>query len=1493
MEYQDFMQLLSSPDFSINRLNIADSYPKPLEWITEDPLYQSWQGMAQSSILELTGPSGCGKAYVASYILHSLHLRNLGSQALFLSFDFSSCGDQRDSERSLVSSLSRQILILKPDLCRSAKHLVRESPLLCKDLWALFQYLLSASAYPRIFLVLNAVDRCRGDLMKELRRLVTTTSAMPPLKILITSAQSSTIKNETKILSMPLKVAVWDKAIRMIATERISTIIENRLVWKHMNFMKQDIIEKLCYTDSTYISVMMNLDILERNHTVTTLSALKTLLDTPVFSAETAFESMIGNIRSSELAKQALNWLFYAVRPLSVSELAVALALTQNRSPSDNKLAGELTFEVLIDNVSWDIMKELGSILGATIKIVDERIMLIHDEFRDYLEHKSGILMPKFNATITEQCLNYLLIYPKYKAKVSIDIDRLEIPRIGVAAAFIEYASLHWIDHYKREFPSKPVSDEKAQPTSYKKADNASDKKAEPTLDENAENVSDEKAEPTSDEKAKAITDEKVISFLETEEASQAWFKICASALRWKQGFPKHVLLQAIQLQLDQLVQILLAKALSANIQDCIDGGAKISAETGNTTSLESLPDKTGSVDLRQLLEAAARGGHVDTINLIIARMDADTLETCKSDKSSKAPVLLSVMSGNPSAVRTLLDLKFSIQVLDEDHNTPAHIACQSGDVEMLKVMRELHESDFDLFMTRQNNQALCPLQLACQAGSVEAFDFVLEHSPIDKIKQSSEGSTNPIQLAAVSGHYKIVKKLLKAGAERSTGREGHTPLELAVAEGHYDVVHVLLREFNTQDEDLTEEILQTGRKDEKLIPKSILEGCLDKAIIDGHSEIVRLLVKKSQRNSHSDKCRMINAINSGHLDVVRVLAEEGISPIEWPEIHNPLLDIAIGKNFVDIVHYLVEEGLAPQDNGSRTSIHYAAHLGHEYCIREMLRKMIATEVTDAIQRSDCNSMTAFERAAAAGNFHAFKELLMWQNRAAGPDESPPPRILILAIQSPNDKHTKVKFIEFLIDNHWEVNKMGKMRQQIPLHAAINQQHQEVVKLLLKRRASIDAVNYSQETCLHVALKLKNTSAAKDMMEILLENGANPDLSDSEGQTALHCIAARPPVFGSEDDRCIVNSLIDHNADVNALTENRMTPLYTSIKCANKNMASYLLEEGKANPNIYGGTLHSPLQLAVSRGYKDLVIRLLKVKADLNAIGGSFGSGLHAAAWTGATDIVNLLLENHASVDLEALPFGKPLHVLAFTPQASALEFEQIATNLHAYKASINAYDYNQCTPLILAISRGKEFEARTLIALGADTGVLDGSKSTALHHAAQLGLKSCVIALVEAGAEVDIRDGWGRSVLQRAILGFDLESESDASVFELLLEKLPVDKRKVNLEDALSASLKIDSREIFNTIIEEDDINLNIPDKSGWTSLDVAHCYELPDVIHMLENKGAKRGQQKEPTEWCSWDRANLVKLSPDKMEAWIEGINISSKLFFRVKMIELFHLV
>jgi ankyrin repeat protein len=74
-----------------------------------------------------------------------------------------------------------------------------------------------------------------------------------------------------------------------------------------------------------------------------------------------------------------------------------------------------------------------------------------------------------------------------------------------------------------------------------------------------------------------------------------------------------------------------------------------------------------------------------------------------------------------------------------------------------------------------------------------------------------------------------------------------------------------------------------------------------------------------------------------------------------------------------------------------------------------------------------------------------------------------------------------------------------------PLHLAVSsyEEHEALVKEMLRRTASISLRNSSDETPLHLAC-LKGYSSS---VSLLLAEGADPSLTDKDGRTALHCAA--------------------------------------------------------------------------------------------------------------------------------------------------------------------------------------------------------------------------------------------------------------------------------------------------------------------------------------------------------------------------------------------------
>jgi ankyrin repeat protein len=95
-----------------------------------------------------------------------------------------------------------------------------------------------------------------------------------------------------------------------------------------------------------------------------------------------------------------------------------------------------------------------------------------------------------------------------------------------------------------------------------------------------------------------------------------------------------------------------------------------------------------------------------------------------------------------------------------------------------------------------------------------------------------------------------------------------------------------------------------------------------------------------------------------------------------------------------------------------------------------------------------------------------------------------------------------------------------------PIHLAASFGHAAIVSYLLSKQAlvNVNAANETKTTPLHLAIGFHDENIAVIMVKEMIENGAELNAGDCQGQTPLHYAVKR-------NSRCLVEALIGAGAD--------------------------------------------------------------------------------------------------------------------------------------------------------------------------------------------------------------------------------------------------------------------------------------------------------------------------------------------------------------------------
>ncbi|KAM5357250.1 hypothetical protein ACJZ2D_016458 [Fusarium nematophilum] len=442
---------------------------------------------------------------------------------------------------------------------------------------------------------------------------------------------------------------------------------------------------------------------------------------------------------------------------------------------------------------------------------------------------------------------------------------------------------------------------------------------------------------------------------------------------------------------------------------------------------------------------------------------------------------------------------------------------------------------------------------------------------------------------AARNGHRKVMELLIANGADLLIeDDEGWIALHWAVIGRHDDLVKLLLGQYAG----LSSGNLQTHK-------------ALILAAEAGSNKTTEMLLQDALDIDWKDEegsTALHWAVAEGHEQTSSLLLKNGADANSKDNYDNAPLHWAIP--YTGITLLLLENGANPNsgNNTKQTPLHWTAQAGLEAVTKELLEHGGNADIQDKY------GVTPLHAAALQGH-EAIVDLLLLNGANANVMDEDGWTPLHAAIVKQHDalQHQLVcktengdVFLDQMRLRMKDENECALLEEMAErkshgstvvsgLRSAVNNGYRERVLALLDSGADIDAEDQIGDS---TALTHAACLGREGLVELLLENGADPNRRERHGRTALH-IAAGDGYSG------IVRMLVENGADVDAKVHG-WTPMLLAAKGWRYQIPDYLIERG-ANVNAADYHGRRALHWAAHHGGRTLARLLLQRGAEIEA----------------------------------------------------------------------------------------------------------------------------------------------------------------------------------------------------------------------------------------------------------------------------------------------------
>ncbi|KAJ5174127.1 uncharacterized protein N7482_000004 [Penicillium canariense] len=363
------LELLRTTDYETFKARNGKRVPGTCSWFLRHRVFQDWQTSTMGySLLWVSADPGCGKSVLARSLIEN-ELKSTDSRSTCYFF-FKEDNDRQRTITVALCALLHQLFAQNPALIRHAQSAYSvEGENLRELAFQLWDILVRASSDPEageIVCVLDALDECEelsrrqfiGRLTELFENNHDNKEKKARLKLLVTSRlyfdiersfrpmtkQSSVIhlkgEEESKAISVEIDLVIKSEIPKITEEFYLSS--------KEQDFLEQEL---LSVPHRTYLWLKLILEVIHNELSVTE-TKLRRILGTIPSSLDKAYDAILNRSPDIERARKLLTLVVSAVRPLTLGEMRVALALKpDSRSYDQLDLENESTFEMTVRNL--------------------------------------------------------------------------------------------------------------------------------------------------------------------------------------------------------------------------------------------------------------------------------------------------------------------------------------------------------------------------------------------------------------------------------------------------------------------------------------------------------------------------------------------------------------------------------------------------------------------------------------------------------------------------------------------------------------------------------------------------------------------------------------------------------------------------------------------------------------------------------------------------------------------------------------------------------------------------------------------------------------------------------------------------------------------------------------------------------------------------------------------------------------------------------------